>query len=115
MKIFAKEELGRDGFVQATAPSGTAVYPINGNALHSLLYLPVGTSTCLYLHDERLKGMQDTFCNIGSLFIDEKSMTGQKIFTMVCKGPQEAIWKSPGGGSLGGLPSTATAIQGKCH
>ena len=27
VKIFAKEELGRDGFVQAAAPSGTAVYP----------------------------------------------------------------------------------------
>ena len=28
MKIFAKEELVRDGFVQAAAPSGTAVYSI---------------------------------------------------------------------------------------
>ena len=30
---FAKEELGRDGFVQAAAPSDTASYPINRNIL----------------------------------------------------------------------------------
>ena len=42
--IFAKEELVRDGFVQAAAPSGTDAYHINRNALHSVLYLPVGTS-----------------------------------------------------------------------
>ena len=34
--------------------------------------------------------MQDTFSNIGSLFVEEKSRTGQKIFTMVSKRPQEA-------------------------
>ena len=58
MNIFAKEELVLvvlDGFVQAAAPSGTDAYHINGNALHMVLYLPVGTSKCLPLHDERLK------------------------------------------------------------
>ena len=64
-------------------PSGTDAYHINGNALHGVLYLPVGTSKCLPLHDERLKEMQDTFSNGGLLFIDEKSMTGQKTFTVV--------------------------------
>ena len=76
--IFSKEELVRDGFVQAAAPSGTDAYPINRNALHSVLYLPVGTSKCLPLHDERLKEIQETF-----------SMTGQKPFTMVSKRLQE--------------------------
>ena len=78
VKRSVKEELGRDGFVQAAAPSGTAAYLINGKTLHSLFYLPVGTSKCLPLHGERLKGMQDTFSNVGILFIDEKSMVGQK-------------------------------------
>ena len=72
--IFAKEELVRDGFVQAAAPSGTDVYHININALHSVLYLLVGTSKCLPLHGERLKEIQETF-----------SMTGQKTFTMVSR------------------------------
>ena len=76
--IFAKEELVRDGFVQATAPSGTDAYHININALHSVLYLPVGTSKCLPLHDERLKEIQETF-----------SVTGQKTVTMVSKRLQE--------------------------
>ena len=66
-------------------PSGTDAYHINGNALHSVLYLPVGTSKCLPLHDERLKEIQETFSNGGLLFIDEKSMTGQKTFTVVRK------------------------------
>ena len=34
--------------------------------------------------------MQDTFSNIGILFIEEKRMVGQKIFTMVSKRVQEA-------------------------
>ena len=59
-------------------PSGTDAYHINGNALLSVLYLPVGTSKCLPLHDERLKEIQETFSNSGLLFIDENSMTGQK-------------------------------------
>ena len=76
--IFSKEELVRYGFVQAAAPSTTDAYHINRNAVHSVLYLPVGTSKCLPLHDERLKEIQETF-----------SMTGQKTFTMVSKRLQE--------------------------
>ena len=34
--------------------------------------------------------MQDAFSNIGILFIEEKSMVGQKIFTMDSKSLQEA-------------------------
>ena len=60
MNIFAKEELVLDGFVQTAAPSGTDAYHTNGNALHSVLYLPVGTSKCLSLHSERLKEIQET-------------------------------------------------------
>ena len=56
-------------------PSGTDAYHINGNALHSVLYLPVGTSKCLPLHDERLKEIQESFSNGSLLLIDEK--TGQ--------------------------------------
>ena len=33
--------------------------------------------------------MQDTFSNVGLLFIDEKSTVGEKIFTMVSKRLQE--------------------------
>ena len=54
VNIFAKEELARYGFVQAAAPSGTDAYHINGHALHSVLYLHVGTSKSVPLHDERL-------------------------------------------------------------
>ena len=70
-------------------PSGTDAYLINGNALHSVLYLPVGTSKCLSLDDERLKETQEQISNGGLLFIDEKSMTGQKTFTVVRKRLQE--------------------------
>ena len=34
--------------------------------------------------------MQDTFSNVGILFIDEKNMVGQKTFTMVTKRLREA-------------------------
>ena len=44
-------------------PSGNDAYHINGNALHSVLYLPVDTSKYLPLHDERLKEIQETFSN----------------------------------------------------
>ena len=64
-------------------------YLINGNALHSVLYLPVGTSKYLPLHDDRLKETQEKISNGGLLFIDEKSMTGQKTFTVVRKRLQE--------------------------
>ena len=128
MKIFAKEELGRDGFVQAAAPFGTAAYLINGYTLHhGHLYLPVGTSTFWPLHCEMLKGMQDTFSNVDILFIDEKRMVGQKILTMVSERIQETlptlrgqpIWKSLGC-PLGGAQTAATSlrvstIQGKCR
>ena len=87
--MFAKEELILDVFVLAAVPSGTDAYLINGNALHSVLYLPVGTSKCLPLHDERLKETQEKISNGGVLFIDEKSMTGQKTFTVVRKRLQE--------------------------
>ena len=90
MKIFSKEELGRDGLVQAAAPSGTASKLINGKTLHSLLRLPVSTSKFLPLRGEKLKDIQDTFNNVDIRFIDEKSMVGQKKFTMVSKRLQEA-------------------------
>ena len=123
MKIFAKEELGRDGFVQAAAPSGTAAYLINGKTL----LITVGTSNVLPFHGERLKGMQDTLNNVGIFFIDEKSMVGQKnihhgqqtppVSTPTLQG--QSIWKSLGG-PLGGLQAAATsirfsAIQSKCR
>ena len=76
--------------IQAAAPSGIAAYLINGKTLQSILYLPVGTSKCLPLHSGRMKGMHNTFSNVGILFIDEKIMVGQKQFTMVSKRLQEA-------------------------
>ena len=69
--MFAKEELVLDVFVYAAVPSGTDAYLINGNALHSVLYLPVGTGKCLPLHDERLKETHEKISNGGLLFIDE--------------------------------------------
>ena len=39
---------------------------------------------------EKLKFIQDTFNNVDIRFIDEKSMVGQKIFTIVIKRLQEA-------------------------
>ena len=90
VNIFAKEELVLDGFVQAAAPSGTDTYHINGNALHNVLYLPVGTSKCLPLHDERLKETQEIFSNSGLLFMPRREENGrQKTFTMVRKRLQE--------------------------
>ena len=59
--------------------------------MHSVLYVPVGTIKCLPLHDERLKEIQETFSNGGLLFIHEKSMAGQKTFTMASKRPQKAL------------------------
>ena len=104
---------------------GTDAYHINGNALHGVLYLPVGTYTskCLPLHDERLKEIQETFSNGGLLFIDEKSMTGQKIFTVVRKRLQETRpnYKGKSFGNISwGRQAAATnlqfsAIQSKCR
>ena len=104
-------------------PSGTDAYHINGNAFHSVLYLPVGTSKCLPLHDERLKDIQETFSNGGLLFIDEKSMTGQKTFTVVRKRLQETRpnYKDKSFGNISwGRQAAATnlrfsAIQSKCR
>ncbi len=69
---FAREELGRDGFVQAAAPFDTAAYFINGMTLHSVLCLPVGTSKYLPMPGETLKCRRDTFSNVGVLFINHK-------------------------------------------
>ena len=104
-------------------PSGTDAYLINGNALHSVLYLPVGTGKCLPLHDERLKETQEKISNGGLLFIDEKSMTGEKTFTVVRKRLQETRpnYKEKSFGNISwGRQATATnlrfsAIQSKCR
>ena len=117
MKKLAKEELGRDGIVRAAALSSTAAYLINGNTLHSLLYLPVGTSKCLPLHCDRLKGMQDTFSNIGILFLHRREEHGrsENIYYGQQKPPgdtpklqRQAIWKYLCG-PLGGLQAAATS------
>ena len=47
-------------------------------------------SKFLPLQGEKLKDIQDTFNNVDIRFIDEKSMVGQNIFTIVSKRPQEA-------------------------
>ena len=60
-RSLSNEELDEDGFVQAATPFATAAGLINRKTQHSLLHLPVGTSKCLPLHGERLKGVQDTF------------------------------------------------------
>ena len=104
-------------------PSGTDAYHINGNALHNVLYLPVGTSKCLPFHDERLKEIEETFSDGGLLFIDEKSMTGQNIFTVVRKRLQEtrSNYKDKSFGNIPwGRQAAATnlrlsAIQSKFH
>ena len=104
-------------------PSGTDAYHINVNALHSVLYLPVGTSKCLPLHDERLKEIQETFSNGGLFLIDEKSMTGQETFTVVRKRLQETRpnYKDKSFGNISwGRQAAATnlrfsAIQSKCR
>ena len=72
-------------FVLAAATSAKAAYLINGKTLLNLPYLPVGTSKILPLQGEMLNGMHDTFSNVDILFKHEKSIVGQKIFTMVSK------------------------------
>ena len=64
--------------------------------------------------------MQDTFSNVDLLFIDEKSMGGQKNYN-IHHGQQtppgdtptpqgQVIWKSIGG-LLGGLHAAATSLR----
>ena len=48
------------------------------------------TSKFLPLPGKKLKDIQDIFNNVDIGFIDEKSMIGQKIFTVVSKRLQEA-------------------------
>ena len=58
--------------------------------------------------------MQDTFSNVGLLFRDEKSMTVQKIFTMVSKRLQETRlhYKDK---SLGNLSVVLMGTLSSCH
>ncbi len=79
VKILSKEDLGRDRFLQAAASSGTSVNFINGNTIHSLLYLPVGTNKCLPLHSERLKGMHDTFSNVDILSLEHDNIVNYTV------------------------------------
>ena len=77
-------------FVKSAAPSGTAAYLVNGETLHSLLYLPIGKTKLEPLQGERLADVQRRFLNVGVLIIDEKSMVGQEIFWMVSERLKQA-------------------------
>ena len=75
MKRFAKEELGRDGFMQAAAPSDTAAYIINGKTQSPLF-------ACWH---------EQVFAIAwGEAEGHAGHMVGQKIFTMVSKRLQGA-------------------------
>ena len=99
-----------------------AVMHTTSTEMHYTVY-----SICLLIQanvwdDERLKKIQETFSNCGLLFIDEKSMTGQKTFTVVRKRLQETRpnYKDKSFGNIcWGRQAAATnlglsAIQSKC-
>lgn len=84
-KRFSSEQGCYPGFITAAAPSGTAAYLIGGSTLHSLLSLPVRSAEMVELGSAGLQLLQKDFEHMGILVIDEKSMTGHKIFVQIDK------------------------------
>jgi ATP-dependent DNA helicase PIF1 len=74
---------------KVSAPTGVAAYLINGETLHSLLFLPIGRRFNS-LKGAKLESLQNRFKNIKFIIIDEFSMVGCKMFHQIDQRLREA-------------------------
>ena len=70
--------------VRVAAPTGVAVFNIEGHTLHSLLSLPT-KGEYKDLEGESLHHMQQSLTGMHYLIVDEMSMVGRKMFGQVDK------------------------------
>ena len=83
VKRYSRDQDMHQDFITTAAPSGTAAFLIGGETLHSLLSITVGKNMEKELSPGRLVMLQKRFKNVGILVIDEKSMVGHKMFTII--------------------------------
>lgn len=65
--------------VRVVAPTGVAAFNVDGNTLHSLLYLPTKVDF-KDLEGERLDRLQQSLTGVQYIIIDEMSMVGRRVF-----------------------------------
>ncbi|KAM5545681.1 hypothetical protein V8D89_000719 [Ganoderma adspersum] len=70
--------------IRVLAPSGVAVWNINGRTIHSALSIPATNSSAFPpLMGTRLATLQQQFNGVHFLIVDEKSMVGQRMLPKV--------------------------------
>ena len=80
------KEVAPLGFQKIAAPTGTAAFQIDGTTLHSLFKLPVQYVKGRPIDDLNpvaLREMQNNFQNTELLTIDEKSMIGLELLSLI--------------------------------
>jgi ATP-dependent DNA helicase PIF1 len=70
--------------VRVAAPTGVAVFNVQGCTLHSLLHLPT-KGEFRELQGEQLQNLQETLNGVKYIIIDEMSMVGRKFFGEIDK------------------------------
>src|ERR1044072_3260901 len=66
------------------ASTGVAAFNINGMTIHSTLSIPIITNNkYLDIKGERLKLLQERLKSVSYIIIDEKSMVGRRILSLI--------------------------------
>ena len=75
--------VGSKSPVLMIAPTGVAAFNINGMTIHSTLSIPIIAKNNLNIKGERLKQLQDQLQNVNYLIIDEKSIVGHQMLSLI--------------------------------
>ena len=76
--------------VRVVAPTGVEAFNVDGNTLHSLLYLPT-KGDFKDLEGENLNRLQQSLAVMKYIIIDEMSMVGRKLFGQVDRRLRQVI------------------------
>ena len=69
--------------IRVIAPTGVAAYNINGATVHSTLSLPIYNNQSTELDGNRLKQLQERLHDVIYIIIDEKSMVGRRMLSLI--------------------------------
>src|SRR6266498_1377578 len=80
--------------VKVIVPTGVTTFNINGATIYSILSISIFNNKYSNLDSKRLKQLQEKLKNVIYLIIDEKSMVGRRMLTLVNKRLREAFFEN---------------------
>ena len=69
--------------IRVIAPTGVAAYNINGATVYSTLSLPIYNNQSTELDENRSKQLQERLHDVIYIIIDEKSMVGRRMLSLI--------------------------------